>query len=291
MSRTRYIGVLIACLAAATAEAEDRAGRDRPMPLQDMQVTATREARLVYDVAQPVTLVDRREIERDSPQVLAEALRGRVGTAQRVMGALAKVSVSTLLIVHSSSEYSLSFCVRQADEEKAVRALREEFHFELLHGLLEDINVLSDRAVVSLVGEGMKHARGIAARFLTAISTAGVNVEVIAQGSTEFSISVVVRGEDARPAARSCHTAFFGRSTHIDVILLGCGNVGGELLDQFQRQEEALAAHHMDLRVRAIVSSEKAAVATFPSPVVNMWCDQTANPRNPMTAPEKTTIE
>ena len=142
-----------------------------------------------------------------------------------------------------------------------VRALREEFHFELLHDLLEDINVLSDRAVISLVGEGMKHARGIAARFLTAISTAGVNVEVIAQGSTEFSISVVVRGEDAQAAARSCHTAFFGRSTHFDVILLGCGNVGGELLEQFQRQADTLEAHHMDLRVRAIADSKRLLVA------------------------------
>ncbi|MBT8040784.1 MAG: bifunctional aspartate kinase/homoserine dehydrogenase I [Xanthomonadales bacterium] len=188
-------------------------------------------------------------------------LRGRVGVAQRVMGTLAGVSVSTLLIVHSSSEYSLTLCVRQVDEKKALRALREEFHFELLHDLLEDINVLSDRAVISLVGEGMKHARGIAARFLTAISTAGVNVEVIAQGSTEFSISVVVMGEDAQAAARSCHTAFFGRSTHFDVVLLGCGNVGGELLAQFQRQEEALASHHMDLRVRAIASSDRLLLA------------------------------
>ena len=72
---------------------------------------------------------------------------------------------------------------------------------------------------------------------------------------------MVVRGEDAQAAARSCHTAFFGRSTHFDVILLGCGNVGSELLEQFQRQADTLAAHHMDLRVRAIANSKKLLVA------------------------------
>ena len=41
----------------------------------------------------------------------------------------------------------------------------------------------------------------------------------------------------------------------------------------------------------AMVKREKAAVATFPRPVVNIWWDQTANPRKPMTAPEKTTME
>ena len=231
------------------------------------------QVRNTYDPSKPGTLVHGEATRAESVRGISHLhdvctitlqggfLRGRVGVAQRVMGTLAGVSVSTLLIVHSSSEYSLSICVRQADERKAVRALKEEFHFELLHDLLEDINVLSDRAVISLVGEGMKHSRGIAARFLTAISTAGVNVEVIAQGSTEFSISVVVRGDDAQAAARSCHTAFFGRSTHFDVVLLGCGNVGGELLEQFQRQAETLESHHMDLRIRAIASSRKLLVA------------------------------
>jgi aspartokinase/homoserine dehydrogenase 1 len=121
--------------------------------------------------------------------------------------------------------------------------------------------VQSDRAVVSLVGEGMKRYRGIAARFLTAISSAGVNVEVLAQGSTECAIAVVVKGEAAQSAMRACHTAFFSHSTHIDVILLGCGNVGSELLAQFQRQAESLREHHADLRVRAIADSSKLLVA------------------------------
>ena len=188
-------------------------------------------------------------------------LRGRVGIARRVMDALASESISILLIVQSSSEYSITLCVRKTDEKKACKALDEEFHFEHLHGLIEKSTVQSDRAVVSLVGEGMKHYRGIAARFLTAISSAGVNVEVIAQGSTECAIAVVVRGEDARDATRACHTAFFSHSTHIDVILLGCGNVGGELLAQFQRQADTLIDHHMDLRVRAIANSKKLLVS------------------------------
>jgi aspartokinase/homoserine dehydrogenase 1 len=188
-------------------------------------------------------------------------LRGRVGIARRVMDALAGEAISILLIVQSSSEYSITLCVRRTDEDKARKALEEEFHFERLHGLIEDLGVQSDRAVVSLVGDGMKHYRGIAARFLTAVSSAGVNVEVIAQGSTECAIALVVRGDDAKPATRATHTAFFSHSTHIDVVLLGCGNVGGELLAQFQRQAKSLIEHHVDLRVRAIANSEKLLVA------------------------------
>ncbi len=231
------------------------------------------EVRNTYDPSKPGTLVHsearRAHVVRgishlhdvSSITLQGGGLRGRVGIARRVMDALASESISILLIVQSSSEYSITLCVRQTDEVKARKALEEEFHFERLHGLIEEIGVQSDRAVVSLVGEGMKHYRGIAARFLTAISSAGVNVEVIAQGSTECAIAVVVQGDDAQPATRACHTAFFSRSTHIDVVLLGCGNVGAELLDQFQRQAESLAEQHVDLRVRAIANSEKLLVA------------------------------
>jgi aspartokinase/homoserine dehydrogenase 1 len=231
------------------------------------------EVRNTYDPSKPGTLVHaeakRAQVVRgishlhdvSSITMQGGGLRGRVGIARRVMDALASESISILLIVQSSSEYSITLCVRTADERKARKALEEEFHFERLHGLIEEIGVQSDRAVVSLVGEGMKHNRGIAARFLTAISSAGVNVEVIAQGSTECAIAVVVRGKDAQPATRACHTAFFSHSTHIDLVLLGCGNVGGELLEQFQRQADSLIEHHVDLRVRAIANSDRLLVA------------------------------
>ena len=241
------------------------------VPLAGKQIPC--EVRNTYDPSKPGTLVhagaERTHVVRGishlhdvtSITLQGGGLRGRVGIARRVMDALASESISILLIVQSSSEYSITLCVRRADEVKARKALEEEFHFERLHGLIEEISVQSDRAVVSLVGEGMKRYRGIAARFLTAISSAGVNVEVLAQGSTEFAIAVVVKGEAAQSAVRVCHTAFFSHSTHIDVILLGCGNVGGELLAQFQRQAESLRENHVDLRVRAIANSSKLLVA------------------------------
>ncbi len=40
----------------------------------------------------------------------------------------------------------------------------------------------------------------------------------------------------------------------------------------------------------AIVASAKAAVATVPMPVVNIWWLQTEKPRKPIDAPENTTI-
>jgi len=184
-------------------------------------------------------------------------MRGRVGVARRIMEALASQSISVLLIVQSSSEYSITLCVRSGEANRARKALSEAFHFELLHGLISGISVMDQRSVITLVGDGMNHYRGIAARFLSAISAAGVNVEVIAQGSTECAIAVVVEKQAAQAALRACHTAFFSHTSHMDVILLGCGNVGTALLQQFQNQDSTLAAGHKALHVRAIANSRK----------------------------------
>ena len=184
-------------------------------------------------------------------------MRGRVGVARRVMEALASESISVLLIVQSSSEYSITLCVRSNEAGRARKALSEAFHFELLHGLITEVSVMDQRSVITLVGDGMKHYRGVAARFLSAISAAGVNVEVIAQGSTECAIAVVVKKASAESALRACHTAFFSHTSHMDVILLGCGNVGKALMQQFQKQDSSLALGHKALHVRAIANSQK----------------------------------
>ena len=184
-------------------------------------------------------------------------MRGRVGVARRVMEALANQSISVLLIVQSSSEYSITLCVRSSDAEDARNALKNAFHFELLHGLISEISLMDQRSVITLVGDGMRHYRGIAARFLSAISAARVNVEVIAQGSTECAITVVVEKKSAYAALRACHTAFFSHTSHMDVILLGCGNVGTALLQQFQSHDRSLTAGHKALHVRAIANSQK----------------------------------
>ena len=51
------------------------------------------------------------------------------------------ITISILLIVQSSSEYSITLCVRQADADRARKALEEEFHFERLHRLIGEITV------------------------------------------------------------------------------------------------------------------------------------------------------
>ncbi|MBU0912589.1 MAG: bifunctional aspartate kinase/homoserine dehydrogenase I [Gammaproteobacteria bacterium] len=188
--------------------------------------------------------------------VSGPGLKGVVGMASRVFATMAREQVSVSLITQSSSEFSISFCVAQLDLASAKKALEAEFELELQGKLLRPLQILSDMAIVSLVGDGMRQHRGVAAKFFASLAQARVNVVAIAQDSSERSISAVVEQKACQNAVKVCHENFFSHIPSIDVFLVGCGVVGSELLAQFQRQQEFLQQRNVKLKVYGIANSK-----------------------------------
>jgi aspartate kinase len=75
-------------------------------------------------------------------------------------------------------------------------------------GGLRHVNYEDDVSAVAVVGGGMRGAKGIAARVFGAVASRGINVRMIAQGSSEQNISFVVHESDAKDAVRAVHRAF-----------------------------------------------------------------------------------
>jgi aspartate kinase len=57
----------------------------------------------------------------------------------------------------------------------------------------------------------MRGHPGTAGRVFTAMGKKGVNIMAIAQGSSELSISFIVKGEDGPEAVRALHEEFLGK--------------------------------------------------------------------------------
>ncbi len=184
-------------------------------------------------------------------------MKGMVGMAGRVFTCVSRARVSVALITQSSSEYSISFCVHSEDRDKAKKALEEEFQLELKDGLLDGIEFIDDKAIISVVGDGMLTVRGIASKFFSALSLANINVNAIAQGSSERSISAVVSKNKVNEAIKICHQNFFSSVQYIDVLVIGIGGVGGALLDQIRRQQPILLKNHgLMMRVFGLCNSK-----------------------------------
>lgn len=188
--------------------------------------------------------------------VSGSGMKGKTGFASRIFAAVTRAGISMLLITQSSSEYTVSFCVKQSAAKKVKEVLSTEFALEIRDGLLNKIGIAENTAIVSIVGDNMKKNCGVAGKFLNSLSSRGINLQAIAQGSSERSISVVVDGEYGDIAVKAAHLFFFNTAQPIEVFAFGAGTIGGALLDQIRDQREKLLAQNVDIKVCAILSLE-----------------------------------
>ncbi len=130
---------------------------------------------------------------------------GVPGIAARVFGALGEEEISVSMISQGSSEVNISFIISGKDVDRAIRAIEREFEKT---NFVRDVVAEEDVCVVAVVGAGMKGTPGVAARVFRAVANDGVNVRMIAQGSSELNISFVVRREDGPTAVRAIHREF-----------------------------------------------------------------------------------
>jgi aspartate kinase len=140
-------------------------------------------------------------------RITLTGLPDRPGIAGRVLTVLAAASVNVDMIIqnepHSEGALAdMSITVPRADLPPAVDAL---FPLKAELGVGE---IAADEAMgkVSLVGAGMKSNPGVAAKALTVLGDAGVNIEMIS--TSPIIISCVIREEDVENAVRELHGAF-----------------------------------------------------------------------------------
>lgn len=176
--------------------------------------------------------------------VTGNGMLGVPGIAARTFAALQQAGISVTLISQASSEHSICLCIPAERGDDARVALEQAFERELARRELEGMAVQTGMATLAVVGLGMAGTPGIASRMFSSLSQAGVNIVAIAQGSSELNISVVIDEAQAVMAAQAVHDEFQldkigGGGTRsrdrLDVVLLGVGQIGRELLRMLPR--------------------------------------------------------
>lgn len=130
---------------------------------------------------------------------------GVPGVAARVFGALARKNVNILMISQGSSEVNISIVIEKGDLKKAVQTIKQEFEGM---NIIKDVHYVKNIAVVAVIGAGMQGTKGVAARVFTSVAEAGVNVLMIAQGSSEVNISFIIHERDVKKAVNALHNEF-----------------------------------------------------------------------------------
>lgn len=137
--------------------------------------------------------------------VSGRGMLGVPGIAGRAFLATARAGANILMISQSSSEQSFCFTVPEERALSVKAAVEDELGVELARQNVDRIDVLRDVVIITAVGGGMRGTPGVAGRVFTVMGDHGINVLIIAQGSSECSISFVVDESDLERAVIALH--------------------------------------------------------------------------------------
>jgi len=103
--------------------------------------------------------------------------------------------------VISTSEVSVSLSV---DNDKNLNNIADELR------KIGNVNILRDKSIICVVGEGMRRTPGVAGKTFSALGKNQINIEMISQGASEINITLIVDGKDAEKAVNVLHKEYFG---------------------------------------------------------------------------------
>ncbi len=184
---------------------------------------------------------------------------GIPGFSRRMFTTLSYNKINVNLITQASSEHSITIGIDRMDADKALDCMNEEFVHDIASGKIDPIDIETDLSIIAMVGDRMKYQTGISGRSLYTLGKNGINIRVIAQGSSEKNISLVVADADVSKALKTIHESLFESGVKkLHVFAIGKGNVGGTLLDQIAAQKsELLDNHQVDIKVVGIAGRSK----------------------------------
>ncbi|MBB6108445.1 aspartate kinase [Mucilaginibacter lappiensis] len=199
---------------------------------------------------------------------------GKSGFSGRLFSLLAREQINVILITQSSSEHSITFAVQPQDTERAKQVIEQEFELELAAKKLEHLVIEKNLAILAIVGENMKQTPGMSGKLFHALGRNGVNVRAIAQGSSEYNISVIISANDLSKALNAVHDAFFVQLTKtLHAFCLGTGNIGKTLFNQLNAHSQYLKDNNgIQVKIAGISNTRK---MTFNSDGISLdtWQD------------------
>eukprot|EP01126_Amoeba_proteus_P000422 TRINITY_DN10125_c0_g2_i3.p1 TRINITY_DN10125_c0_g2~~TRINITY_DN10125_c0_g2_i3.p1 ORF type:complete len:772 (-),score=163.05 TRINITY_DN10125_c0_g2_i3:525-2840(-) len=208
-----------------------------PMHLRNI-CNSTSQGTKIINGAKPSVLGARGFSTVDGITLLSIEGAGMVGSPMiphLLFSCLKDIQANTLMITKGSSEHSICIGIRDEDVENVLEALRRQFYREIMNHDIEEITVTKDCTILAVVGDDMINCSGVIGRVTSAIGSAKISILAISQGSSERSISVVVKTKDAPNALKAVHDMFYvplERLPCLHLALIGPGNVGTEVLKQ-----------------------------------------------------------
>jgi aspartate kinase len=131
---------------------------------------------------------------------------GAPGSYTKVFDVLGKNDINVMMISTAVSEANISMIVKRGLLGRAISSL--EIALSDRGGLVSEVSAEDDVAVIAVMGANMKGMLGVASKIFSTVAKKGINIRMIAQGSSELNISFVVKEKDGAAVVRAIHEEF-----------------------------------------------------------------------------------
>lgn len=158
--------------------------------------------------------------DKSEAKITIVGVPDRTGVAARIFQAIADADINIDMIVQNVSAAAtgltdISFTLPKAEGADATAILQK------LQGEVGYASIQYDDQIgkLSLIGAGMRSHPGVTAMFFGALSTAGVNIEMIS--TSEIRISIICREADIERGVQAAHTAFELDADQSEAVVYG----------------------------------------------------------------------
>ncbi|MDZ4661039.1 MAG: lysine-sensitive aspartokinase 3 [Pseudomonadota bacterium] len=134
--------------------------------------------------------------------IYSTRMLGAHGFLKSVFDIFARFRLSVDLI--STSEVNLSLTLDPNFDAQSLQNAREELK------LFSEVEINGDRAMISVIGGGIRRTHGLAAKIFSELGD--TNVQMISMGASELNISFVVNTSQTEGVVRKLHQALITRS-------------------------------------------------------------------------------
>jgi aspartate kinase len=131
---------------------------------------------------------------------------GAPGSYTKVFDVLGKNGINVMMISTAASEANISMIIKRGLLGRAISNL--EIALLDRGGLVSGVSAEDDVAVIAVMGANMKGMLGVASKIFSTVAKKGINIRMIAQGSSELNISFVVKEKDGAVVVRAIHEEF-----------------------------------------------------------------------------------
>ncbi len=181
-------------------------------------------------------------------------LLGKVGVDARIFRAMSEHQISVSIISQGSSERGIGLVVKARMASKAKKALENEFQHDFHAQDINQISVITDVSVISIVGQDLSTFH----KPFNALIKNQVVPLLFNNTVSGKNVSLVVKQTDLYKALNVVHGQIFGMSKKVNLAIFGHGNVGGTLVDQILNSTRTIESRKgIQLNIFALANSKK----------------------------------